>query len=175
LHGDVIVEMVDAAPPGSVHAPGLDGRGPTLTTNQQDRERPSQAPPSDRGVGLGSRPVGADIAHLMDVSQDYVRHVIHAFHQQRFAVLDTKWTGGEPKTIDEPTSARIRAIGGCDPRILRQPFSARYGRRCGVQPQPVPHRPRTGDRAVRRSVLKRRRARIRCRLRPADQPTGISE
>jgi transposase len=64
-----------------------------------------------------------DIAHLMNVSQDYVRDVIHGFNEQGFAALDPKWSGGAPKTIAEPTRARICAIGGCDPRILRQPFS----------------------------------------------------
>ncbi|GAA0525857.1 transposase [Saccharopolyspora erythraea NRRL 2338] len=64
-----------------------------------------------------------DIAHLLDVSPDYVRDVIHAFNEQGFGALDPKWSGGAPKTIDEPTRARICAIAGCDPRILRQPFS----------------------------------------------------
>ena len=64
-----------------------------------------------------------DIAHLLDVSADYVRDVIHAFNGEGFPALDPKWSGGAPRTIDEPTRARICAIAGCDPRILRQPFS----------------------------------------------------
>lgn len=64
-----------------------------------------------------------DIAHLLDASADYVRDVIHAFNERGFDALDPKWSGGAPKTIDEPTRARICAIAGCDPRILRQPFS----------------------------------------------------
>lgn len=64
-----------------------------------------------------------DIAHLLDVSPDYVRGVIHAFNEQGFAALEPKWSGDAPKTIDGPTRARICAIAGCDPRTLRQPFS----------------------------------------------------
>ncbi len=64
-----------------------------------------------------------DIAHLLDVSADYVRDVVHAFNEQGFEALSPKWSGGAPRTIDEPTRARICAIAGCDPRILRQPFS----------------------------------------------------
>lgn len=64
-----------------------------------------------------------DIAHLLDVSADYVRDVVHAFNEQGFEALSPKWSGGAPKTIDEPARARICAIAGCDPRILRQPFS----------------------------------------------------
>jgi transposase len=64
-----------------------------------------------------------DIAHLLNASQDYVRDVIHAFNTEGFGALNPKWNGGAPRTIDEPTRARICAIAGCDPRILRQPFS----------------------------------------------------
>lgn len=64
-----------------------------------------------------------DIAHLMACSQEYVREVVHAFNEQGFAALDPKWSGGAPRTIDDPTRTRICAIAGCDPRFLQQPFS----------------------------------------------------
>ena len=33
-----------------------------------------------------------DITSLMQVSEDYVRDVIHAFNERGFAALDPKWT-----------------------------------------------------------------------------------
>ncbi|WP_406690583.1 helix-turn-helix domain-containing protein [Saccharopolyspora sp. ID03-671] len=35
-----------------------------------------------------------DIAHLLDVSQDCVRDVIHAFNNEGFPALEPKWSGG---------------------------------------------------------------------------------
>nr|WP_245949750.1 helix-turn-helix domain-containing protein [Saccharothrix carnea] len=35
-----------------------------------------------------------DITSLMQVSEDYVRDVIHAFNERGFAALDPKWSGG---------------------------------------------------------------------------------
>jgi transposase len=64
-----------------------------------------------------------DIAHLLKVSVDYVRGVIHAFNERGFDALDPKWSGGPPKKVDEPTRTKIRAIAWCDPRFLGQPFS----------------------------------------------------
>ena len=64
-----------------------------------------------------------DIAHVMRVSEDYVRDVIHAFNAQGFGALDPKWSGGAPKKISERVRGRICALARCDPRILRQPFS----------------------------------------------------
>lgn len=65
----------------------------------------------------------ADIAHLMQVSPDYVRGVIHAFNERRFDALDPKWGGGPPRKISNETRARIITIAWCDPRFLQQPFS----------------------------------------------------
>jgi transposase len=56
-----------------------------------------------------------DIAHLLKVSDDYVRDVIHAFNERGFAALDPKWSGGPPKKVDESTRMKIRAIAWCDP------------------------------------------------------------
>src|SRR4051812_18826041 len=68
------------------------------------------------------KPAG-DIAHLLKVSDDYVRDVIHAFNERGFDALDPKWSGGPPKKVDGPTRTKIRAIAWCDPRFLGQPFS----------------------------------------------------
>jgi transposase len=46
------------------------------------------------------QPVG-DITSLLQVSPDYVRDVIHAFNERRFAVPGPKRQGGRPKTIGE--------------------------------------------------------------------------
>jgi transposase len=65
----------------------------------------------------------ADIAHLMRVSADYVRGVIHAFNERGFEALDPKWGGGPRRRISNETRARIVTIAWCDPRFLAQPFS----------------------------------------------------
>jgi transposase len=64
-----------------------------------------------------------DIADLAQVSQRYVRQVIHDFNAEGFAALDPKWSGGAPKTIADTTRSRIRAIARCDPKSLGQPFA----------------------------------------------------
>lgn len=38
-----------------------------------------------------------DITTLMQVSDDYVRDVIHAFNERGFDALAPKWSGGRPK------------------------------------------------------------------------------
>ncbi|MEU8005593.1 IS630 family transposase [Catellatospora sp. NPDC049111] len=65
----------------------------------------------------------ADIAHLMRVSADYVRGVIHAFNERGFDALDPKWAGGPPKKISDVVRAKIVTIAWCDPRFLKLPFS----------------------------------------------------
>ncbi len=35
-----------------------------------------------------------DITSLLQVSEDYVRDVIHAFNERGFDALDPKWSGG---------------------------------------------------------------------------------
>jgi transposase len=64
-----------------------------------------------------------DIADLVQVSQRYVRQVIHDFNETGFGALDPKWSGGAPKAIDETTRRRICAIAGCDPHLFGRPFS----------------------------------------------------
>ena len=42
-----------------------------------------------------------DITSLLQVSEDYVRDVIHAFNERVFHALDPKPSGGRPKKIGE--------------------------------------------------------------------------
>jgi transposase len=59
-----------------------------------------------------------DIADLAQVSQRYVRQVIHDFNEWGFAALDPKWSGGAPRRIENRTR-----VASCRPRDLGQPFS----------------------------------------------------
>jgi len=68
------------------------------------------------------QPVGL-IAKLMQVSESYVRQVIHDFNAEGFAALDPKWSGGRPAKTDQVTRDRICQIARCCPRDLGWPFS----------------------------------------------------
>ncbi|MFE4800384.1 transposase [Streptomyces sp. NPDC056708] len=56
-----------------------------------------------------------DIVSLMQVSEDYVRDVIHAFNERGFDALDPKWSGGRPKTISDRMRERICLIARTSP------------------------------------------------------------
>lgn len=56
-----------------------------------------------------------DIVSLMQVSEDYVRDVVHAFNERGFDALDPKWSGGRPKTIDDRMRERICLIARTSP------------------------------------------------------------
>jgi transposase len=56
-----------------------------------------------------------DITSLMQVGEDYVRDVIHAFNERGFAALDPKWSGGRPKTIGDRIRERICLIARTSP------------------------------------------------------------
>jgi transposase len=56
-----------------------------------------------------------DITSLMQVSEDYVRDVIHAFNERGFDALDPKWSGGRPKGISERVREHIRLIARTSP------------------------------------------------------------
>jgi transposase len=56
-----------------------------------------------------------DITSLMQVSDDYVREVIHAFNQKGFDALDPKWSGGRPPTISEQAREHICLIARTSP------------------------------------------------------------
>ncbi|MEV7968902.1 helix-turn-helix domain-containing protein, partial [Sphaerisporangium sp. NPDC088356] len=51
-----------------------------------------------------------DITSLMQVSDDYVRDVIHAFNQRGFDALDPKWSGGRPRAISNQVREHICLI-----------------------------------------------------------------
>jgi transposase len=55
------------------------------------------------------RPVRT-ITSLLQVSEDYVRDVIHAFNERGFDALDPKWSGGRPRTINDQVRERIFLI-----------------------------------------------------------------
>ncbi|WP_454199334.1 IS630 family transposase [Nocardia sp. Marseille-Q1738] len=63
------------------------------------------------------------IARLMQVSEAYVRQVIHEFNERGFEALDPKWSAGRPKKVDRATRERIACIARCCPRDLGWPFS----------------------------------------------------
>ena len=56
-----------------------------------------------------------DITSLLQVSDDYVRDVIHAFNERGFDALDPKPSGGRPKKIGEQIRAWICAIARTSP------------------------------------------------------------
>lgn len=68
------------------------------------------------------QPVGM-IAKLMQVSEPYVRQVIHDFNDHGFGALDPKWSGGRPSKTDRATRERIGQIARCCPLSLGWPFS----------------------------------------------------
>ncbi|MFD4957039.1 IS630 family transposase, partial [Streptomyces sp. NPDC058451] len=56
-----------------------------------------------------------DITSLMQVGEDYVRDVIHAFNERGFDALDPKWSGGRPKTISDEVREHICLIARTSP------------------------------------------------------------
>lgn len=56
-----------------------------------------------------------DIITLMQVGEDYVRDVIHAFDERGFDALDPKWSGGRPKTISDEVREHICLIARTSP------------------------------------------------------------
>lgn len=67
------------------------------------------------------QPVPA-IARLTQVSEAYVRQVIHDFNERGFEALDPKWSGGRPKRVNRATRERIACIARCCLRDLGWPF-----------------------------------------------------
>ncbi|WP_218138039.1 helix-turn-helix domain-containing protein [Streptomyces sp. TLI_105] len=59
------------------------------------------------------------ITVLMQVGEDYVRDVIHAFHERGFDALDPKWSGGCPKTISDRVREHICLIARTSPADWR--------------------------------------------------------
>jgi hypothetical protein len=62
-----------------------------------DREEPGPAASRDRGPDVRPGRTVRDITSLLQVSDDYVRDVIHAFNERGFDALDSKPSGGPPE------------------------------------------------------------------------------
>ncbi|MGA4979353.1 IS630 family transposase [Streptomyces cinereoruber] len=56
-----------------------------------------------------------NITSLLQVSEDYVRDVIHAFNGRGFDALNPKWSGGRPRTIDDQTREHVCLIARTSP------------------------------------------------------------
>ncbi|WP_206669266.1 helix-turn-helix domain-containing protein [Streptomyces sp. IB2014 016-6] len=56
-----------------------------------------------------------DITSLMQVGEDHVRDVSHAFNERGFDALDPKWSGGRPRTVNERVRERICLIARTSP------------------------------------------------------------
>ncbi|MER7822645.1 helix-turn-helix domain-containing protein [Streptomyces sp. NPDC096097] len=57
-----------------------------------------------------------NITSLLQVSEDYVPDVIHAFNEWGFDVLDPKWSRGRPRTIgDQVLRERVCLITRTSP------------------------------------------------------------
>jgi transposase len=56
-----------------------------------------------------------DITSLLQVGEDYVRDVIHAFNERGFDALDPKWSGGRPRRIGEQIREWICVIARTSP------------------------------------------------------------
>jgi transposase len=52
---------------------------------------------------------------LMQVGEDYVRDVIHAFNERGFDALNPKWNGGRAKTISDEAREHICLIARTSP------------------------------------------------------------
>ena len=64
-----------------------------------------------------------DITSLLQVSEDYVRDVIHAFNEKGLAALDPQWAGGRPRRISDDDVAFIVATAKTRPTKLGCPFT----------------------------------------------------
>ncbi|MEV4125489.1 helix-turn-helix domain-containing protein [Nocardia sp. NPDC049707] len=63
------------------------------------------------------QPVPA-ITRLMQVSEAYVRQVIHDFNERGFEALDPKWSWDRPTKVDRGTREHIACVARCCPRDL---------------------------------------------------------
>jgi transposase len=64
-----------------------------------------------------------DIVELTDLSEDYVRQVIHDFNHHGLGALDPKWSGGRPPTFTEHIRRKIRNLALTRPKDLGLPFT----------------------------------------------------
>lgn len=64
-----------------------------------------------------------DIASLLDVTENYVREVVHDFNEHGFGALDPKWSGGRPRVFNDAVRKRIVGIALARPRDLGEPYT----------------------------------------------------
>jgi transposase len=64
-----------------------------------------------------------DITSLLQVSEDYVRDVIHAFNERGFDALDPKWSGGRRRRIGDRIRDWICLIARTSPPSAVSPAS----------------------------------------------------
>ena len=75
------------------------GRGPQAAAHHQDLEGPSPDALRDCGDDVRSGPGRPGITSLLQLSEDYVRNVIHPFNKRRFDALD-------PNGVETPEAHR---------------------------------------------------------------------
>ncbi|MBU3862806.1 helix-turn-helix domain-containing protein [Streptomyces sp. 4503] len=67
-----------------------------------------------------------DITTLMQVGEDYVRDVSHAFSERGFDALDPKWSAGRPRTISEEVREHICLIARTSPAGVAMDCAGSY-------------------------------------------------
>jgi transposase len=91
-----------------------------ITRSTRDRVRLRRA-----GIVLASvqgRPAN-EIAVMFAATENYVREVIHAFHEKGFAALDPKWSGSRPTKFGPAARDLICRIARATPSAVGQPFT----------------------------------------------------
>ncbi|GAA3434866.1 IS630 family transposase [Kutzneria kofuensis] len=64
-----------------------------------------------------------EIAAMFAATEGYVREVIHAFNDSRFAALSPKWSGGRPRKFGPAAREQICRIAACKPTELGLPLT----------------------------------------------------
>ncbi|WP_123809287.1 helix-turn-helix domain-containing protein [Kyrpidia tusciae] len=65
----------------------------------------------------------SEISELYHLSQEHIRHVIHAFNQHGFEALKPRYKGGRPRTFTEEQRAAIIELAQIPPNTLGLPFT----------------------------------------------------
>jgi transposase len=64
-----------------------------------------------------------EISELYHLSQEHIRHIIHAFNQHGFEALKPRYKGGRPRTFTEEQRAAIIELAQIPPNTLGLPFT----------------------------------------------------
>ncbi len=64
-----------------------------------------------------------EISRLYHLSEEHVRHVIHAFNEQGFEALQPRYGGGRPRTFTDEERAGIIELAQTPPKVLGLPFT----------------------------------------------------